>query len=279
VCRREQRFARKDGATVWVDATDSPVRGGDGRVKFFVGMAVDITGRKRAEAEREELHRQVLASREQLQVLSRRLIEGQEEERRRLAGELHDEIGQILTAVSLNLEATRAVAGPAAHHHLDESLRAVDRAIEQVRTLALNLRPTMLDVMGLESAARWYIDRQLGPSGLAVELVSTLSGARVARELETACFRVMQEALTNVIRHARATTVRIELRCADGALHLVIADDGAGFDVAAAQRRAREGETFGLLGMQERVQLLGGEIQIRSTPGNGTVVQVRLPLR
>jgi PAS domain S-box-containing protein len=276
-CHFEERCLRKDGTPIWTHTTYSTIKDGAGKPRFLVSMVQDITERKRAEAEREELHRLVLASRQQLKVLSRRLIQVQEEERRRLARELHDELGQVLTAVNLNIEAIRQTADEATQARLGESMLAIDRAIEQVRSLSLDLRPAMLDIMGLESALHWYIDRHVKAGGPEVELVSTLAGQRYAPEWETTCFRVVQEALTNVGRHAQARHVRIELSGGEGALHLTIQDDGIGFDVAAAQVRASQGGTFGLLGIQERVQLLGGQIDIESAPGRGTRVQVQLP--
>ncbi len=274
----ETRCLRKDGTVAWVHVTYSALRDAAGKPRLLVAMLIDITERKRAEQEREELHRQVANSRRKLQALSRRLIRVQEEERKRLARELHDEIGQVLTAVSLNIEAARSTAGEAAQPHLAESTRAIDRAIEEVRSLSLNLRPAMLDLMGLEAALRGYVERQAKPAGLAVELVcSPLSGACEAPELQATCFRVVQEALTNVIRHAQARHVRVEVTCDEGALRLTVRDDGVGFDVAAARQRALHGETFGLLGIQERAQLLGGDVAIESAPGKGTTLRVQLP--
>jgi PAS domain S-box-containing protein len=271
----EYRMIAADGRTVWLDDVVNVIVENE-EPKELAGVMVDITPRKEIEAEREALHRRILASREQLQVLSRRLLRAQEDERRRLAGELHDEIGQILTAVSLSLELTKATVGEADCGHLDESMAVVDRAIEQVRTMSLNLRPAMLDVLGLESALRWFVDRQVRTTGIAIDLVSSL-GERVSQELETACFRIVQESLTNVVRHAHAQHVRIELTRAGDELLLSLQDDGAGFDATAARQRATTGGSLGLLGMEERTRLLGGSFEIDSAIGRGTTVRVRLP--
>ena len=243
-----------------------------------IGFGQDITGRKRAEAERERLHREVVAGRELLAVLSRRLIEAQEAERGHLARELHDEIGQILTTVNLTLEAVRVRAGPAAQARLDESVRVVNRVIEQVRSLSLDLRPASLDLLGLETALRAYLARQAARSGVTLEFVSSLDGERLPATLETVCFRVVQEATTNVLRHARATRCRVELRRTDEEVVITVADDGVGFDVAATRARMIRGEGFGLLGMLERVELFGGRIDLDSAQGAGTTIRVRFQL-
>ncbi|HKI32879.1 MAG TPA: ATP-binding protein [Gemmataceae bacterium] len=233
---------------------------------------------KQGEAERARLLEQVCAGRERLQALARRLLEAQEVERRHLARELHDELGQALTAVKLNLFNVRRAAGAAALPGLTEGIRIVERALQQVRDLSLDLRPAVLDDLGLVAALRWYLDRQSQRAGLAEEFAADPPDLRLSPELETACFRVAQEALTNVVRHARARWVSVALRRQSAEVCLVIRDDGAGFDVAAARTRATRGGSLGLLGMQERVLLTGGEIDIVSDSGQGTEVRARWPL-
>jgi PAS domain S-box-containing protein len=242
-----------------------------------IGIGLDVTDRRRAEAERDRLHREVTASRELLEVLSRRLIEAQEAERAHLARELHDEIGQVLTTVSLTLEAVRARAGPAAQDRLDESVRVVGRAVEQIRSLSLDLRPASLDLLGLETALRAYLNRQAARARLTLAFTSSLGDERLPPALETVCFRVVQEATTNVLRHARATRLEVELGRDEGGVRVVVRDDGVGFDVAAARERMLRGKGFGLLSMLERVQLFGGRIDIDSAPGRGTTIRLPFP--
>jgi signal transduction histidine kinase len=231
------------------------------------------------EAEHAELLEQVRAGRERAQVLSQQLMEAQEAERRHLARELHDEIGQALTAVKINLQALERSAGDnVVLPRLDESVALVDRALQQVRNLSLDLRPSLLDDLGLVAALRWYLDRQAQRAGFAAEFVADPPGIRAPAPLETTCFRVAQEALTNIVRHARAKHVRIGLRQQGNELHLTIRDDGIGFDVPGARQRAARGGSLGLLGMQERVLLIRGRIEIHSASGHGTEIQVRLPL-
>jgi signal transduction histidine kinase len=226
------------------------------------------------------LYEEVREGRERLRALSRQLIEAQETERRSLARELHDEIGQVLTAVKTNLQTIQLAPEPAVlASRLKESLGIVDRALRQVRDLSLNLRPSLLDDFGLVAALEWYVDRQAERSGCAIEFVSDLPDTRYAPDIETACFRVAQAALTNVTRHAQASHVRVEVRESSSAsgreLLLIVRDDGAGFDVRSALERAVRGDSMGLLGMQERLALVGGQLDIDSAPGYGTDIRAR----
>lgn len=217
------------------------------------------------------------ASREQLQGLSHRLIEVQEAERRAIAAELHDEIGQALTVVKLNLQAMQRVGSSVAlSSYMDEVIASVERALDQVRNLSLDLRPSLLDDLGLVAALRWYVARQARLAGFTVHFSADELGGRLAPALETACFRVAQEALTNIVRHANAQKVWVTLRGGDE-LSLSIRDDGIGFDVAAAQMRASQGESLGLLGMRERVSIVGGRLTISSSPGKGAHVYASFP--
>jgi signal transduction histidine kinase len=234
-------------------------------------MIEDITEHKRAEEALQEYA-------ERLQSLSHKLLEVQETERRNIARELHDEVGQVLTAVKINLQKIgRSNKNRTLAPHLEESIAIIDNAIEQVRNLSLDLRPSMLDDLGLIATLRWYIDRQAQQAGFVAELVTDLR-AHLHPDLETVCFRIVQEALTNVVRHAQAQRVYISLRQRNGELELVIRDNGVGFDARVAQKRAAHGASFGLLGMQERTQLVSGQIKIRSEPKRGTTIRARFPL-
>ncbi len=223
------------------------------------------------------LFEEVQQSRERLQGLSHRLIEVQEAERRTIAGELHDEIGQALTIVKMNLQAVQRLSeNIETDVHLSESVAIVERALEQVRNLSLDLRPSLLDDLGLVAALRWYVARQARVAGFMVHFKAEDLGRHLVPTLETTCFRVAQEALTNVVRHARAREVWVQLTC-ENELCLTIRDDGIGFDVVAAQARASRGESFGLLGMRERVGIVNGCLTISSSPGQGTFVSACFP--
>jgi signal transduction histidine kinase len=229
--------------------------------------------------ERRRTERQVQEQARRLQALSRRLIEAQETERRAVARELHDEIGQVLTAVKINLQ---ALAQPdlvdGAEPGLRDSIEILEHAIQRVRDRSMDLRPAVLDDFGLVPAVRWYLERRAARAGFALELRADPGLRRYPPEIETACFRVIQEAVTNTMRHARATTLRIDIESLDSGLRFAVRDDGAGFDCEAAKSRALAGGSLGLSGMQERVELLEGTIEIDSAPGRGTHIEVFLPL-
>jgi signal transduction histidine kinase len=235
-------------------------------------------GAQAAKVEPASLLDQVRTGRERSQRLARQLLQAQEMERRRLARELHDEIGQALTAVKLNLKALEGRLSVKHSKALAESLAIVDTALQQVRGLSLDLRPAILDDLGLAAALRWYVDRQAQRGGIAMDFRNESPGARSSVLLETTCFRVAQEALTNVLRHAKAKRVSVRIQQKPDALNLYIEDDGIGFDTEQARQKAAGGACLGLLGMQERVILAGGRLDVTSTPGSGTSIHVCLPL-
>jgi signal transduction histidine kinase len=269
----EMRIVTEGGQYAWIIIRGRVVeRDAAGRALRMIGIIADITDRKRAE------HR-LRDYTERLQALSHRLLDIQETERRALARELHDEIGQVLTAVKLNLQAIERTAPSATTaHSVADGIVIVEQAIEQVRSLSLDLRPTILDDLGLIPALHWYLGRQAERLGLPVSLVAEPLAARSRRPVETACFRVVQEALTNAARHAQAQRVWVEVKQIDGWLGVSIRDDGTGFDVVAAKDRARRGESAGLLGMEERALLAGGLLEVESVPGAGTTIRARFRL-
>jgi signal transduction histidine kinase len=212
------------------------------------------------------------ASQERYRSLSRRLLERQEHERGALARELHDQLGQSLVAVSLNLEAIKGELPPAASARVPESLRAIEKMIEQVQTLAFELRPSTLDEFGLVGALRLLVERHGERARVRASFTAWPTDARAPVEIETACFRIAQEALSNVARHAKARHVEVTLTAQDAALELTVRDDGVGFDV---ERRRSD---LGLVGMAERAELVGGRLDVESAPGAGTTVRARFPL-
>jgi signal transduction histidine kinase/DNA-binding response OmpR family regulator len=225
------------------------------------------------------LFEQVRSDRERLKNLSSRLIEAQELERRHIARELHDEIGQALTAVKINLQASQRSLGAAGDPYpIQESITIVEGSLQHVRNLALDLRPSLLDDLGLLAALRWYLDRQSQRTGLAINLVCGTFESALSPKLETVCFRIVQEALTNITKHARATSITVQLNQYDDKLHLSIQDNGIGFDVQAARYRATHGASLGLLGMEERATLVGGQLYIISIPEHGTELHVHFPM-
>ncbi len=227
---------------------------------------IDITERKQTEEALQQAHHR-------LQSLSHRLLEIQETERRQLARELHDEIGQALTATKINLQSLRKFPDPAALAvRLEDSTAIVERAIGQVRSLSLELRPPLLDDLGLGAALRWLFDQHSQRAGLRVDFNGGLLDTRFDGVVETAAFRVAQEALSNIVKHAMAERISVGLEVQDGWLHLRVRDDGAGFDVAARRDKASQGASLGLISMEERAGLAGGGIEWTSGANEGTEV-------
>lgn len=214
-----------------------------------------------------------------LKTLSNKLVVAQETERRYLARELHDEIGQVLTAVKINLQTIQRLPPDGAiGSTLEESIEIVGQALQQVRDLSLDLRPSLLDDLGLIATLRWYLARQSQRAGFQVTFSAEPEEFRLPAELETVCFRVVQEAVNNVARHASAKTVEVMVVRKPGHLQLCVCDDGIGFDVKAVLDAAARGGSLGMLSMQERVYLLEGRLDIRSNPGFGTQINIEFPL-
>ncbi len=263
----ESTLRSKTGAelTVLVSATN------DGSV--VSGMLLDIS---KAKADLAALE----LAQARLRNLSHRLLEAQENERKALARELHDEVGQLLTATKIDLQVIRRdpLAGETAMR-VDRSVTMIDRCLEQLRDLSLGLRPSMLDDLGLVPALRWQAETLSARFGFPIQLRAEGVPERVHPDIEVVCYRVSQEALTNAARYAFASKITISLRIQKKQLVLSISDDGVGFEVDAALSDAASGRSFGLLGMQERAALAGGTAEIKSRPGGGTRVTVRLPLR
>ena len=224
---------------------------------------------------RMRLFEEVRAGHERLKVLSQRLIEVQEEERRHIARELHDEIGQQLTGLKLLLDTIRGRPVQVALERLAEAHELIEDLVARVRRLSLDLRPAMLDDLGLLPALLWLFDRYTGQTGVRVNFDHEGLEQRVPETLETAAYRIVQEALTNVARHAGVNEVTVHAGRNGGAVKLQIVDHGAGFDCNGAPS-ARVGD--GLAGMRERVALLGGRMTIESAPGAGTRLTAEFPL-
>ncbi len=261
----------QDGCSRWMTVRGEPVHDREGRAVGIRGTAQDITERKRVTLE-------LTDARQQLQLLSRRLMEVQEADRRQLARELHDELGQVLTAAKIALQSLEQYPdAETLGRGLEHARLIIDRALHDVRSLSLHLRPPVLDDLGLAAALRWLVDEQRQRTSFDVQLRVQIDH-RHDPALETACFRIAQEALTNVVKHACARAVAVDLLEDGAALLLRIRDDGIGFDVAEARRRATGGRSVGLLGMEERAALAGGSIAWMSAPGAGTEVRATFPL-
>jgi signal transduction histidine kinase len=228
----------------------------------------DLTALTRELKDRDERRARLLA----------KFIRAQEEERKRIARELHDETCQ--TVATLSVAADTALARPPVpdRARLLEMKSLADRALSEVHRVIYDLRPSVLDDLGLASAVRWYAERYLSPLGIAFRCEIEGLEERLPVEIETAVFRVVQEALTNVVRHAQAETVLIQMAREGSRLVIEVEDDGAGFDPASVATPLSSGRGLGLLGIRERVELLGGHVTIDSAPGQGTRVAVTVPL-
>jgi two-component system, NarL family, sensor histidine kinase UhpB len=259
---------RANGQEFPVEASISQVAVG-GR-KLFTVILRDITERKRAERELRE-------SREQLRQLSASLLAVREEEKARIARELHDELGQALTGIKMDLAqlAVRLTPEqPGAIDRVNAMSVLIESTVASVRRLATELRPLMLDDLGLVPTIEWLVGDFSKRTGIAVQLSLPDSDLETHPELSTALFRVLQESLTNVARHARASHVRVELTCSDIDVRLTVRDDGVGIS-ARAENAPR---SFGLLGMRERAAILGGTLSVDSSPSAGTSISMVVPL-
>jgi signal transduction histidine kinase len=249
------------------------------------GHRIRIAAMKKRNRELMEFHEQrerarieLIQAYDRLRRVTRRLEVAKEDERKRIARELHDEMGQALTAVKINLRLVPKDSVPdEVHRQIRDTVNLVDEIIRQVRDLSLDLSPPLLDEMGLIPALNGYLESLAPRAGIAIDIDEDPEIARLSPEVEITVFRVVQEAVTNVIRHARATRVVITLRQGVDRIELAVRDDGCGFDVHDVLERSAAGDHLGLFGIRERVRMLGGEVEIESTDGRGTEVRARIP--
>lgn len=257
----EVEVIRQDGSTVWTEDRITFLRDKSGKPTGYLGVTRDITLRKQAE--------------DALRRLSRRLVEVQEMERRGMARELHDHIGQELTGLKLSLEMVSRLPPPLVKARLSEALASINELVSRVQDLSLEFRPAMLDDLGLMPALLWHFERFNGQTGVHVAFKHRGIQRRFAPEIETAVYRIVQEGLTNVARHAGVVGASVRLVLNKGVLSVYIEDEGIGFDTEAAFAR---GTSSGLTGMQERATLLGGQFEIISAPGAGTLLVAKFPV-
>lgn len=267
---REYQIVIKDGSKVPVEMSVSVMKGVDGKPIGFVGIIRDITERKHVE---EELKQYT----ERLKALSYRLLEVQENERRYIARELHDEIGQALTGLKLSLEGIASLPAEEIMARLSEVQESVRELLNRVRNMSLDLRPSMLDDLGLLPALLWHFDRYTSQTNVRVNFKHIGLDKRFRSEIETAVYRIIQEALTNVARHACTREVTVLISVIREEIFIInIEDRGIGFDFNTIKSTK---VTAGIGGMRERVALLGGKMMIDSSPGIGTCINVEIPLK
>jgi signal transduction histidine kinase len=258
------------------------------RMRAALRDSLDAIGRANQELEQrvaertselERLYRE-LSEREQWRArFLGKVISVQEDERKRIARELHDETSQSLAALVMGLETMLATLPPGPARTRAEEARAIGiRALEELHRILFDLRPSVLDDLGLTSAIRWCAERHLEPLGVSVRCEFSGFERRLPADVETALFRVVQEAVTNIAKHAKAETVLIQCAGRPGAVTIEIEDDGRGFDPGSLATTRTTGTGLGLVGIRERVELLGGTVEIESAPGEGTRIALTVPV-
>jgi PAS domain S-box-containing protein len=270
---REYRIICKDGKVVWVYELIQNICDDSGTPVYVQGAIYDITDRVQAEETLRE-------SESQLRSLTTRLSEVEEDERRRLAQELHDKVGQGLAALSINLNVVKSLlpteVAEKLRGHLDDSVRLLEETTKEIRDVMAELRPPVLDDYGLTAALRWYGEQFSKLTGIPIDVQGEDLTPRPPADVEITLFRIAQEALTNAAKHAQASHVNLSVKGEPERLLLTIADDGTGFNPVAVGLPAGEAK-WGLITMQERANALGGQFQVESGPEKGTriIVDVR----
>jgi signal transduction histidine kinase len=282
---------RKDGTRFWASVLITALRDEEGNLRGFSKVTRDITERKRAEDEIRQLNEtleervaertaQLIERERQLKELVGKLVTAQEEERRQVAYEVHDGLTQVAVATHQHLQAfadDHPAGSKVEPGELDRVLELAQRTVKEARHVIEGLRPTALDDFGLATALRQQVE-ELKAEGWEIDYEQALGDKRLPAEVETALYRVAQEALTNMQKHARTNQARITLARQGRKVHLEVRDEGRGFDPAAASGDGGPGERVGLSGMRERVEMLGGALKITSKPGAGTSLVAEVPL-
>jgi PAS domain S-box-containing protein len=274
----EARLQPRRGDPLYAAMTVAVVRTAQSTPVALRWLIRDITAHKAAEEKARQAEQALRASQEQLRALATHLQERQEEERRRIAREIHDELAQALTVLKMDvawLGNRLAKADASCRRRLRDMRALLDGLVQSVRRIGTDLRPDILDDLGLTAAIEWQLQEVSKRTGLAHELTLPAQDIALEQALATAIFRIFQEALTNVLRHAGASKVTVRVMLQPEGLILEIADDGKGITPAQlADRKA-----LGLLSMRERAHLWGGDLTICGRPGQGTTVTLRMPYR
>jgi len=227
-----------------------------------------------------ERTREIRQSRNKVEKLLKKVITAQEEERKRVARGLHDETLQSLSAILMKIDMCKLYSGPPSEEKIEEMRTIVLNTLEDIRIMIQDLRPAILDDLGLEAAIRWLLDKHLWAKGIEYFLnIIGEQGRRFDPQLEATLFRIIQEAIVNIARHSEAENVVVIMKAGANEINLDIEDDGKGFDIRSALKRTEDGRGLGLMGMKERVYLRDGKVLICSEPGSGTRISLRLPIK
>ena len=271
----ECQLKRSDGSTFPASISIRSIEDDDGQIKYLDGIVEDITERKKAEQEQK-------VSGSRLRALSVKLQEVEEANRKEIARELHDRVGQSLTALNINLNILHNQLRPdqleKVNTRLMDSIDLVEETTVNIRDVMAELRPQVLDDYGLAASLRWFRERFFKRTGIQIELeTATIEETRFPEMVETALFRIMQEAFNNVVKHARATTISVTAVKDAESISVTIIDDGQGFDMSA-NSSSQDLQHWGIVNMRERAEALGGQFQIESELGNGTWLRVEIPI-
>ena len=263
----DERILRPGGEVRQLRSHGEVVRDEAGRPIKMVGACIDVTEQKGAEAA-------LRTAAVNLQALTRRLVQAEEAERRRIARELHDRVGQNLSALNINLDIVQAnLKEPDLKRRLDDSLKLVDGTLQSIENVMADLRPALLDEYGLAAALAWYAEEYSQRTGIRVDVEALEAWKSLLPEVAVALFRIAQEALNNAAKHSSAKRITVLVEEKDGELMLSVTDDGCGFDMAQAPRGR-----WGMTTMRERAEAAGGRLAVESQPGKGTTVRASVPL-
>jgi len=261
---------KKNGERMVTHCSLTAVKDERGRVASYMGVIRDITDHNRVESELKD-------SRTQLRNLATHLLSAREEERRKVAREIHDELGQVLTALKMDLKwlEKRLVPSPGQlQEKIGGMIGLTDQTIRRVQKISAELRPRMLDDLGLDAAVDWLSRDFSRRTGIACTVTEDLGKLRIGEGIATALYRIVQEALTNIARHAQASRVAVDMRAARGRVEVSVQDDGIGI----SEEQAADPHSLGLIGIRERVLAFGGETTITGEKGKGTCIRVAVPL-
>jgi len=254
----------------WVNGKAVPVMNAEGKISGYIGIILDVTERKIAQSKLQE-------SSEQLRELSRHLQNVREKERMKIAREIHDELGQQLTGLKMDiawLMRKTVQDDPVIKAKFDDTLSVIDATVRSIRRIATELRPSIIDDLGLNAAIEWQIAEFRERLDIEVEYENKFDDKNTASDISIGLFRILQESLTNIAKHAGAKKMKIKIEQLDDTIHLFVQDDGIGFDT----KQKQTDPTFGLLGIKERAGMMQGQYNITSKPSVGTTIEIKIPL-